>query len=312
MNYLMWRLHRNQLFFAAGAIAALSVLLLVTGIKMANDYHPFLSSCAATQSCSDGGQLFSGDGAILDLVNLTIVVPLLFGLFWGAPLISKEFEDGTHNLVWTQGVTRSSWLRANVFWAFLAAAAWGGVVALVVSWWRFPENALYGQFSAFDVQGIAPVAYSLFAVGLGTTIGSLVRRVQLAIAVTLGVFVALRVAIGIYLRPRFLAPLTQILPIGTKGSLPSSGWIISSGIVGPGGQHYGTSFSPQDVPAVCKVGDVAEKGISIPCLVSHGFRQLTTYQPAGRFWEFQGIEAGIFLVLTAALVGFAYWRVLSE
>ena len=106
MNYLMWRLHRNQLFFAAGAIAALSVLLLVTGIKMANDYHAFLSSCAATQSCSDGGQLFSGDGAILDLVNLTIVVPLLFGLFWGAPLISKEFEDGTHNLVWTQGVTR--------------------------------------------------------------------------------------------------------------------------------------------------------------------------------------------------------------
>ncbi len=28
-----------------------------------------------------------------------MVVPLLFGLFWGAPLVAKELEDGTHNLV---------------------------------------------------------------------------------------------------------------------------------------------------------------------------------------------------------------------
>ncbi len=57
------------------------------------------------ESCGASGQLFSGDGAIIDLVNFTIVIPLLFGLFWGAPLLAKEFEDGTHNLAWTQGVT---------------------------------------------------------------------------------------------------------------------------------------------------------------------------------------------------------------
>jgi hypothetical protein len=32
------------------------------------------------------------------------------------------------------------------------------------------------------------------------------------------------------------------------------------------------------------------------------------YQPAGRFWTFQGIESGIFVALSAALLaGATYW-----
>ena len=107
MNQLVWRLHRNQVYFAVAGFFVLTVLLIITGLRMANDYHAFLRTCAATQSCADGGgQLFSGDGAIMDVVNLTIAAPLLLGLFWGAPLVAKDFEDGSHNLVWTQGVTR--------------------------------------------------------------------------------------------------------------------------------------------------------------------------------------------------------------
>lgn len=114
MNHLVWRLHRNQVYFAVAALAALALILVVTGITMANDYHAALASCAATQSCSDlGNELFRGDGAIMDLVDLTLVVPLLFGLFWGAPLLAKEFEDGTHNLAWTQGVSRRHWLHVE-------------------------------------------------------------------------------------------------------------------------------------------------------------------------------------------------------
>jgi len=32
------------------------------------------------------------------------------------------------------------------------------------------------------------------------------------------------------------------------------------------------------------------------------FRRFLTYQPADRYWTFQGIETGIFLVLSAALI----------
>lgn len=312
MNTLIWRLHRNQVLFAAAAIVAIAVLLLVTGLKMADDYHVFLSTCAATQSCSEGGQLFSGDGAIMDLVDLTIVVPLLFGLFWGAPLVAKEFEEGTHNLAWTQGVTRSHWFRSNVGWALLAAAAWGGTIAFLVSWWRYPENALDSRFGAFDIQGIAPIAYSLFAVGLGIAVGSIVRRILPAIAITLGAFVAVRVAIGIYLRPHYLSPLSTVLPYGAiQNGQPDGSWRLSNGIIGPRGQNLGTALSLNDLPAGCHVLHPGDNG-TLACLTSHGYEQLITFQPADRFWAFQGIESAIFLVLTAVLVGFSYWWVLSR
>jgi hypothetical protein len=58
------------------------------------------------------------------------------GLFWGAPLPAREFEDGTHGLAWTQGVTRGRWLSRTIAWALLAAAVWGGTLAALVSWWR--------------------------------------------------------------------------------------------------------------------------------------------------------------------------------
>jgi hypothetical protein len=32
-----------------------------------------------------------------------------------------------------------------------------------------------------------------------------------------------------------------------------------------------------------------------------------TYQPASRFWAFQGIETGIFVVLAAALLAITFW-----
>ncbi len=37
--------------------------------------------------------------------------------------------------------------------------------------------------------------------------------------------------------------------------------------------------------------------------------QLTYYQPASRFWEFQSIEAGIFVALTLAVLGVTVWLV---
>ena len=225
MNQLIWRLHRSQAYFATGALAVFTVILVITGLVMANDYHHFLATCALTQSCSNGqGELFSGDGAIFDIVNLTIVVPLLFGLFWGAPLVSKELEDGTHNLMWTQGVTRKRWLSTNVMWCLGAAAIWGAAIALLVLWWRVPENALGSRFDAFDQQGIVPIAYSLFAVALGIAVGSFFKRVLPSIAATLGGFVLVRAAVGIYLRPHYMTPLTKTGPL--QGIREQSRWLL--------------------------------------------------------------------------------------
>jgi hypothetical protein len=314
VNQLIWRLHRSQVYFAAAGLAALAVLLVITGSTMAHDYHEFLRTCAATQSCADGqGQLFSGDGAIMDVVNLTVAIPLLLGLFWGAPLVAKELEDGTHNLVWTQGVTRRQWLRTNVIWVLLAAALWGAAIAALTSWWRTPENALGTRFDAFDVQGIVPVAYALFAVALGIAAGSFFRRVLPAIATTLGIFVALRIAIGIYVRPHFMKPLSRVFPLaGANSNPPAGSWSISEGIAAPNGHPLGRSLPLNGVPAACQPGASGDKSGVVNCLASHRFHQVITFQPGSRFWAFQGIEASIFVIAAAALIGLTFWRVLTS
>ena len=167
MTHLMWRLHRNQLLVAGAALIVLTAVLLI---------------------------LPKGDkNAIEAIVYVTIVVPLLLGLFWGAPLLAKEFEEGTNGLAWTQGVTRCRWLRSNLTWAILAAAVWGAAVTGVVTWWSLAEVSLGRSRlgpGPFDVQGIVPVAYSVFAVVLGISVGSTIRRVLPAMATTLATFAA--------------------------------------------------------------------------------------------------------------------------
>ena len=49
-------------------------------------------------------------GLLLGPVLLVIALPAFVGMFWGAPLISREFETGTQALVWQQSVPRRRWL----------------------------------------------------------------------------------------------------------------------------------------------------------------------------------------------------------
>jgi hypothetical protein len=313
MNTLVWRLHRGQAYVAGAALIVLAAVLLITGVEMSRAYHDFVAGCAAAHDCGDPSQVLGIDGLVTNWLLATITIPLLFGLFWGAPLLAKEFEDGTHGLAWTQGVTRSRWLGRTVAWALLAAAVWGGALAALVSWWRGPANALAFPGvpfdpGIFDIQGIVPVAYSVFAVALGIAAGAAFRRVLPAMAATFAVFTGLRFLIAEYARPHYLTPVSRLFPFGPDNG-PSGSWVLPSVVTGPGGQRYG-NFTFLDVPAACRS---QEQKPSLPsCMTAHGFRDLITYQPAGRFWAFQGIEAGIFLVLAAALIAVTFRLVLAR
>ncbi len=48
------------------------------------------------------------------------------------------------------------------------------------------------------------------------------------------------------------------------------------------------------------------------CLQQQGIRLLNLYQPADRFWLFQGIESTIFLGLAAVLLALAVWWVMTR
>jgi hypothetical protein len=194
----------------------------------------------------------------------------------------------------------------------VAAALWGAALTALVSWWRLPENALDSRFSAFDIQGVVPIAYAMFAVALGIAVGSVIRRVLPAIATTLGVFVVIRVLVSIYLRPHYEKPITEMFAIGsTKSFGPAGSWVLSSDFVGPSGKIY-PNLSLGDLPAACRSALLGGRGISARCVGAHGFKQLITYPPDSRFWAFQGIETGLFLLCCAGLVALAYRMVLTR
>ena len=167
MTWLTWRQYRAQLYVGAAALAALTVLLLITGLQVASKYHSALTACAVNHSCRNLATFSLGNRVVGVLVSLTVVVPGLLGMFWGAPLLAQELETGTSQLAWMQSVTRKRWLVVKTGWVLLAAAALSGAVSALVTWWSGPHNVL--QLDAFtplrfDIMGIVPVAYALFAV----------------------------------------------------------------------------------------------------------------------------------------------------
>ena len=212
MTWLVWRQHRAQFCVGAALLAALAVLLLITGLQMASQYHSAIAACAAAHSCANlASSLFLGSHAVGFLVIMTLGAPVLVGLFWGAPLVAAELETGTSQFAWMQSVTRKRWLAVKTGWLLLAATVWGGVISALVTWWSGPDNALQlDQFKPgrFDIMGLVPVAYALFAMALGIAAGTLLRRTLPAMAVTLAGFIAVRAVIALWLRPHYMSAVT--------------------------------------------------------------------------------------------------------
>ena len=322
MTWVTWQQYRYQAALAAALLAALAVLLLLTGLHAASVWHSALAGCAKDGSCASlaGSDLSLGSPAVAFLVVATSAVPALPGLFWGAPMVASELETGTNQFAWTQSITRRRWLAVRAGWLLLGAAVLAGAVSAVVTWWSGPDNALMAdafQVNRFDVTDIVPVGYAIFAMALGICAGALLRRTLPALAVTLAGFAALRALTALWLRPRYMTPVTAYYKL-TVPFTPAGSYLgVSQGVVGangkppvasPGANAVGADGVP--VPAACQKF-VGETGTNLhavlSCMSAHGYRGYVTYQPASRFWAFQGIETGIFAVLAAVLLGVTFW-----
>jgi hypothetical protein len=313
MSWLVWRLHRTQVYIAAALLAALTALLLVTGLQVASQYHSALAACAVSHSCASlPSTLFLGSHAIGFLVIMTLGAPALFGLFWGAPLVASEFEAGTCQFAWMQSVTRKRWLAITAGEMLLAAAVWGGAVSALVTWWSGPDNALQlDQFKPgrFDIMGIVPVGYALFAMALGLCAGALLRRTIPALAVTLAGFIVVRAAVTLWLRPHYLSAVTVTYKLFNGYTPTGSYWQLAQGVLNPAGRILpapnGVAIDGVPLgylPSAC-AGAASGLRPTAACQQAlaafHGF---ITYQPASRYWAFQGIETGIFVAIAAVLI----------
>jgi hypothetical protein len=308
MIWLTWRQHRQQALAGALTLTLLGAFLLLTGRQMATAYHGSgLAAClAAHHDCSDLTSAFEGRFATLRaLGGYLVVLPGLVGLFWGAPLVARELEHHTHRLVWTQTITRRRWITAKLALVLAGTLLLAVPLAWLVSWWLGPLNHSTGTRFApgiFDLQGIVPVAYTLFALALGVAAGTILGRTLPAMAATLVGFLAVRLPVAGLARAHYRTPVTTSSPgIHLGGQQGSSDWLLASTAVDRAGHH----LSIQDVQTRCpQLGRAAQA-----CLRALDPHTLLTYQPASRFWLFQGIEAALYTTLAATLLGLTIWWV---
>ncbi|HCT80629.1 MAG TPA: transporter [Micromonosporaceae bacterium] len=320
MIWLAWRQHRKQALAGLAGLAVLAAILIPTGLQMygaldstglaaclrklgTSEFVPFLPG----ESCDGASDRFNNAyGSRATFAPLLAFLPLLAGMFWGAPLVAREVEHGTHRLVWTQGVTRLRWTVVKFGAVIGGAVIFASGYALLASWWMAPlSRASRGpgsgrfEYLMFDVQGVAPVGYTVFAVALGVFAGTLTRKVLPAMALTFAAFLGARVAIAVLARPNFQPPLERKFPVATDSiPNPTTGdWIMTDGIYDAKG-----NLIAANTIGLCHVDEADDCG---------GLDRFNvwTYHPGGRFWLFQYLETGLFAVLAAVLLYLAWHNI---
>ncbi|MEU0649937.1 ABC transporter permease subunit [Streptomyces umbrinus] len=317
MIWLTWRQFRTQATVVFAAVAALAALLAVTGPQLADLYDSAGRDLLNRISSADQSLYYVGWAIVL-------AVPAIIGLFWGAPLIARELEDGTHRLAWNQTVTRTRWLATKLVLAGLVTMTVAGLASLAVTWWSGPIDQAVGGGAdsstpffpridpmVFGARGVVPVGYAAFAFILGVTVGVLFRRTLPAMATTLAVFAAVQIAMPLWIRPHLATSVQVTLPF-TQAKPTSIGvdfvrevdfgqpdaWILAE-------QTVNASGHPAPLPP--SFADCASFADCVDVLDKSGYQQQVTYQPADNFWALQWTEIGIYLGLALGLTGFCAW-----
>jgi hypothetical protein len=313
MTWLSWRQQRIETLITAALLAVLAVAFIPTGIHVADLFaQQHLARCADSdsQACQFAtGNFIVRAGVLNGLLDSGWfnLIPGLIGVALAAPLLLDR-ENGTTQLAWTQSVTRRRWLATKGTIAVATVLVAGAAFSLLFTWYRRPFDRLDGRWDKFDFEGIVPVAYVLFALGLALAIGVLVRRSTAAFVVAFGAYVAARVFVESWLRQRFLTPLSATWSPTAPGPNLSRAWIIREGESDKAGHFIN---GPVNLFQSCaKIGPEGDKRLDPGCVAHQGGYTHVIYQPASRFWEFQGFETALFGGVALLLLAFAAWRIL--
>ncbi len=334
MIWLTWRQARTQVLVVYALVLAAVLALAITGPRLAS---------LASRTTYVYDVLTPRDRLLFNAgLAVVAVAPALIGAFWGAPLVARELETGTHRLVWNQSVTRTRWLAIKLGGGAIATVVAVGVLSLAVTWWASPldgtTSRTHGSLPSrltpisFAMRGLVPVGYAVFALVLGVAVGLLLRRTVPAMAVTLAVYVCVQVAVPLWVRPHLLPPAIASIsysPSTFDGIEANPGqplrisvhtgnhgdWILQNAT-------WNSQDEPVDLPSwfgACLPGPPQPNQVQsgrgsrdaldacLARLTSEGYRQHVVYQPAARFWPLQWAETGLYVGASAALAGCCFW-----
>jgi hypothetical protein len=308
MSWVVWRQGRSENVVVIALLAAVALLLLLTGAHMRSVFDANgLASCSGAAavptpppSCSiivqDFQSRFDSLNALAPWFGMTSG---LIGVLLATPFV-LELDQGTYRLAWTQSLTPKRWLTTRVGWLVLGSLTSGVVLIVLGTWWRQPLDALAGRVSPdqFDLEGVLPIAYTLLAASAVLAIGTVTRRTGLAVAGGFGAYLVARL-LSPTLRQHLIAPIHSLSPGTSAPHGIFTAWVINHGFT----DAHGHSI-PGGVPNSCFNG---QGGLSVSCLVHHHVYQSFVYEPAGRFWPLQGAEASLLIALSIALLGVSVW-----
>ena len=334
MTWLAWRQFRTQAWVAAGIVAVAAIAYGFTGIALhrlaADSGYP---GCIPTDLCRGlvGAVKASTAYSVLYYAGLLTlyVLPVVIGLFWGAPLVARDLESGNHRLLWTQSIGRTKWLAVKVVVVGATVLATTALISLAITWWAAPLDAVGGLTHdgfrlsplQFGARGVVPIGYAVFAFALGVVVGLLTRRTLPAMAITFAILVAVQVAFPLILRGHLLTPVTTTQAITGDGRTalvsielvgpdellvfahepPIGAWTISAYNIDSSGAL--TLVHP---PEGCLRGTPDACSAAIARL---HIGQSLTYHPPERFWPLQVYETGLLLLAAVALLCISLWYV---
>jgi hypothetical protein len=284
------RQHKSALAAYAASALIVAATMAVTGLML---------HASGTDVFSAGAQRPLYDVTSTSFGLVLPFMPVLAGLFLGAPLVACEIESGTARFAWAQGVGRARWVPASVGPVALILLIVAAGLGLEIRWWvnallpldRFPTSGL------FTLNPLPFSGWMLLSFSLGVFLGAAIRRTVPAMAVTLfcglpGMYVALTRQRG-YLPPLRQAAHATFSASGGYGSSvplrsgPGTGQIISRALGWPDGRLL-TRTQLRHPAAWFR---------------AHHIQVWLTYQPRSRLLLFEWIEFGWLVALSAFLIG---------
>ncbi|MFF4537781.1 hypothetical protein [Streptomyces aureus] len=288
---LVWtvlRLHRTALWIWTGFVVLTAGLLLwLYGPGAAHTQHLLdtLGYAGVQQDAWAAGVTGTLTGTYNDLfrepASLLNISCFAVALFAAGTLTSRELENGTARLAWTQSVTPARWLAAKLAVpALLVTAGTSLLVLLYRMLWNAHGNLLLagiGPRALYFSIGPATVAAPLLGLAVGAVAGLALRRTLPALAV---------------------AGLAQY----AVNAFRANSWPFQ-------GRYQQPELSVRSRAITSTGKEIPDPGCydSHACLARHDVVGFTRrYLPSPDYWPRQLLETGVLLAATAILVAVAF------
>lgn len=320
-----WLQHRGACLALLAVFIVFVIAIALERIRVDGSYAAFVADgCVGrqltTSTCDTATLALGGRSMFASLGIALSALPLLVGVFVGAPLVSREIESGTFRFAWTQATPRARLVFATL--AVLAGGAAGMTAVLGLLFGGWYAHVYYVVRASLDSQWQAtPFAttwwllpvWTLSALAISALVGTIIRRSVAAMAATAALVGGLIYA-GHALLPalRHLGASTARLQLqsavanfaaGTispqsqrSWHLPPGSWLLGAWMTGPGGHVLGRSASAH----VRNAFSIWTASGAARWRAAHHDAFWVSYQPPSHFWMLQGAE-GVVLLAVATL-----------